>query len=191
MPFPAVCLSLALFALLNNLTEMRVDGIAYTHLSRRPRYRDIDDIGAWEWIIQSVSGVQTDRPPTLDAITDHPPTLDAITDHPPTLDAIEIATTVCLQLPNEHYLVQVSWIAVLTNACLVGFVGTTLTEDLAASGWIPLQVMMVAAVGRPTAIEIPNVCLQLLDTCLFCCCARCRSSPASRPTSRSGTRTGA
>jgi anoctamin-1 len=42
----------AAFALLNNLTELRIDGHVLLTMTRRPRYSDAQSIGAWMSVLQ-------------------------------------------------------------------------------------------------------------------------------------------
>lgn len=45
----------ALFALANNILEIRVDGQKLTTDCRRPRYRDAEDIGSWMTVLQCIT----------------------------------------------------------------------------------------------------------------------------------------
>jgi len=55
----------AAFALLNNLFELRVDGIVLLEGSRRPRYTDAENIGAWMSVLQCSKLSQNLRQPPL------------------------------------------------------------------------------------------------------------------------------
>ena len=47
----------ALFALINNIIEIRVDGQKLTTDCRRPRYREAEDIGSWMTVLQCITVV--------------------------------------------------------------------------------------------------------------------------------------
>ena len=53
----------AAFALLNNILELRLDGHVLLTMTRRPRYSDSENIGAWMSVLQCSAYCSAAPPP--------------------------------------------------------------------------------------------------------------------------------